>query len=284
MKRWAFVFKPQWLAVAAVVGMFAYLCFTVLAPWQLGKNTETSRENGQISASLTADPVPVKEFLPQQDSAAPDQQWREVTATGRYLPEQHVLARLRVVDSQPAFEILVPFAIDDGPTVLVDRGYVRPEAGSKPPEIAPLPTGSVTITARLRDSETAPADKEPFTQEGYLQVYAIDTAQVSALTETPLSGSYLPLLGDQPGALGEIPLPHLDAGPFLSYGIQWIAFGIIAPIGLGYFIYAEVKARRRERDLAAADQETADQDAANGTNPAPVSVETKLADRYGRRR
>ena len=284
MKRWAFVFKPQWLAVAAVVGMFAYLCFTVLAPWQLGKNTETSRENGQISASLTADPVPVKEFLPQQDSAAPDQQWREVTATGRYLPEQHVLARLRVVDSQPAFEILVPFAIDDGPTVLVDRGYVRPEAGSKPPEIAPLPTGSVTITARLRDSETAPADKEPFTQEGYLQVYAIDTAQVSALTETPLTGSYLQLLGDQPGALGEIPLPHLDAGPFLSYGIQWIAFGIIAPIGLGYFIYAEVKARRRERDLAAADQETADQDAANGTNPAPVSVETKLADRYGRRR
>ena len=279
MKRWAFVFKPQWLAVAVVVGMFAYLCFTVLAPWQLGKNTQTSRENSQISASLTADPVPVKDFLPQQDSAAPEAQWREVTATGRYLPEQHVLARLRVVDSQPAFEILVPFAVDDGPTVLVDRGYVRPEPGSKPPEIAPLPTGSVTITARLRDSETAPPDKEPFTQEGYLQVYAIDTAQVSALTTTPLTGSYLQLLGDQPGALGEIPLPHLDAGPFLSYGIQWIAFGIIAPIGLGYFIYAEVKARRRERDLAAADDE-----AAKGPNPAPVSVETKLADRYGRRR
>jgi cytochrome oxidase assembly protein ShyY1 len=279
VKRWAFVFKPQWLAVAAVVAMFAYLCFTVLAPWQLGKNTQTSRENSQISASLTADPVPVKEFLPQQDSAAPEQQWREVTATGRYLPEQHVLARLRVVDSQPAFEILVPFAVDGGPTVLVDRGYVRPDPGSKPPEIAPLPTGSVTITARLRDSETAPPDKEPFTQEGYLQVYAIDTAQVSALTTTPLTGSYLQLLGDQPGALGEIPLPHLDAGPFLSYGIQWIAFGIIAPIGLGYFIYAEVKARRRERDLAAADDE-----AASGPDPAPVSVETKLADRYGRRR
>ena len=31
-------------------------------------------------------------------------------------------------------------------------------------------------------------------------------------------------------------LPHLDAGPFLSYGIQWIAFGIIAPIGVGYFV------------------------------------------------
>ncbi|MET0898882.1 MAG: SURF1 family protein [Mycobacterium sp.] len=279
MKRWAFVFKPQWLAVAVVVGAFAYLCFTVLAPWQLGKNTQTSRENNQINASLNADPVAVEEFLPQQDSAAPDQQWREVTATGRYLPEHQLLARLRVIDGQPAFEVLVPFAVEGGPTVLVDRGYVRPEAGSKPPEIAPLPAGTVTVVARLRDSETAPPGREPFTQDGYQQVYAIDTTQVSALTGTALTGSYLQLLGDQPGGLIEIPLPHLDAGPFLSYGIQWIAFGIIAPIGLGYFIYAEVKARRRERDLAAADDE-----AARGPDPAPVSVETKLADRYGRRR
>lgn len=284
VKRWAFVFKPQWLAVAVVVGAFAYLCFTVLAPWQLGKNTQTSRENDQISSALTADPVPVKDSLPQQDSVAPDDQWREVTATGRYLPEQQLLARLRVVDGQPAFEVLVPFVVDEGPTVLVDRGYVRPEAGSKPPELAPLPTGTVTVIARLRDSETAPPGKNPFTQDGYQQVYAIDTAQVSALTGVPLTGSYLQLIGDQPGGLTEIPLPHLDAGPFLSYGIQWIAFGIIAPIGLGYFVYAEVKARRRERDLAAADQKSADQDAADGVDPAPVSVENKLADRYGRRR
>ncbi|MBV8929341.1 MAG: hypothetical protein JO152_09475, partial [Mycobacteriaceae bacterium] len=74
---------------------------------------------------------------------------------------------------------------------------------------------------------------------------------------------------NQPGGLGVIPLPHLDAGPFLSYGIQWIAFGIIAPIGLGYFVYTEIRQRRRERDQAA---------------KPPVTAEDKLADRYGRRR
>ncbi|MBI3691173.1 MAG: hypothetical protein HY239_11110, partial [Mycolicibacterium aromaticivorans] len=53
--------------------------------------------------------------------------------------------------------------------------------------------------------------------------------------------------------------------------IQWIAFGIVAPIGLGYFAYSEIKARRREKASAA-------------ENPsAPVTVEDKLADRYGRR-
>jgi cytochrome oxidase assembly protein ShyY1 len=277
MKRWAFVLKPQWLAMAVVVGTFAYLCFTVLAPWQLGKNTQTSRENNQINSALNAEPIPVKNVLPQQDSSAPEQQWHEVTATGRYLPEHQLLARLRIIDGEPAFEVLVPFAIDDGPTVLVDRGYVRPEAGSKPPDIAALPDGPVTITARLKDSETAPPGKNPFVQDGYQQVYAIDTTQVSTLTDTPLTGSYLQLIEDQPGGLGVIPLPHLDTGPFLSYGIQWIAFGIIAPIGLGYFVYAEVKARRRDR-------EAADARIAQQNDAVPPSVEDKLADRYGRRR
>jgi cytochrome oxidase assembly protein ShyY1 len=273
MRRWAFLFRPAWLALFVVVLAFAYLCFTVLAPWQLGKNTKTSRENTQIADSLTADPVPVTSLLPKQESAAPDAQWRRVTATGRYLPDAQVLARLRVIEGEPAFEVLVPFAVDGGPVVLVDRGYVRPEQGSRVPAIAPVPEGTVTIVARLRDSEGLAADKEPFRQDGAQQVYSINIEQIAALTRVPLAGSYLQLTEDQPGGLGVIGLPHLDAGPFLSYGIQWIAFGIIAPIGLGYFIYAEVRQRRRDK---AAQAPT--------TSDAPVTKQDKLADRYGRRR
>jgi cytochrome oxidase assembly protein ShyY1 len=275
MRRWAFLLRPAWLALFVVVIAFAYLCFTVLAPWQLGKNTKTSRENSQISRSLTAEPVPLTTVLPQQDSSAPDEQWRKVTATGRYLPDGQVLARLRVVDAEPAFEVLVPFAVDGGPTVLVDRGYVRPVQGSKVPTIPPPPSGSVTITARLRDSEPVAPGKEPFRADGNQQVYSISTTQVAALTGVPLAGSYLLLTEEQPGGLGVVPLPHLEAGPFLSYGIQWIAFGIIAPIGLGYFVYSEVKQRRREK---------AAKEAAEAAPSAPLTAEEKLADRYGRRR
>jgi cytochrome oxidase assembly protein ShyY1 len=271
-RRWAFLLRPQWLALYVVVIGFAYLCFTVLAPWQLGKNTTTSRENSQISHSLTADPVPVTEFLPRQDSAAPDAAWRRVTATGRYHPDAQVLARLRVVESEQAFEVLVPFTVDGGPTVLVDRGYVRPVPGSNAPEMAALPQGRVTITARLRNSEPVFDGKEPFRQNGAQQVYSINTAQIATLTGVPLAGSYLQLVGDQPGGLGEIPLPHLDAGPFLSYGIQWIAFGVIAPIGVGYFVLAEVRQRRREKARAPA------------ASTVPLTADEKLADRYGKRR
>ncbi len=264
MRRWAFLLRPGWLALALVIAGFAYLCFTVLAPWQLGKNTRTSRENDQIAASLTADPVPLSSVLSQPDSA----QWRRVTATGHYLAGVTVLARLKVVDGQPAFEVLTPFAVDGGPTVLVNRGYVRPLDGARVPPIPPAPSGQVTITARLRDSDQR-ADKAPITENGLVQVYSINTAQVAELTGARLAQPYLQLVHNQPGGLGVLPLPHLDAGPFLSYGIQWIAFGILAPIGLGYFIYAEIRQRRRESVERPA---------------APVTPEEKLADRYGRRR
>ena len=273
MRRWAFLVKPQWLALYVVVLAFAYLCFTVLAPWQLGKNTKTSRENEQIASSLSQPPVPVTTVLPQQDSSAPADQWRQVSATGRYRPEAQVLARLRVHDGEPAYDVLTPFQVDGGPTVLVDRGFVKPDKGTAVPRFDPPPSGPVTITAHLRDSEGVTAGKDPFRGDGVQQVYSINTGQIAQVTGVPLTGSYLQLVDGQPGGLGAIALPHLDAGPFLSYGIQWIAFGIVAPIGVGYFVFAEIKQRRREKDQASP------ADAA----PVPLSAEQKLADRYGRR-
>ncbi|MDX1893286.1 SURF1 family protein [Mycolicibacterium sp. 050158] len=273
MRRLTFLFKPQWLALYVVAIAFAYLCFTVLAPWQLGKNTKTSRENQQISTSLAQPPVPVTTLLPHQDSSAPGAQWRQVSATGRYLNDAQVLARLRVIDGNPAYEVLVPFRVDGGPTILVDRGYVKPVTGTRVPEFAPPPTGTVTIVARLRDSEGIVAGKDPLREDGVQQVYSISTAQIAQVTGIPLAGSYLQLVDGQPGGLGAIALPHLDAGPFLSYGIQWIAFGIIAPIGVGYFVFAEIKQRRR--DKAESDSRAA--------ATAPLTTEQKLADRYGKR-
>lgn len=279
MRRLAFLLRPSWLALAVVVLAFAYLCFTVLAPWQLGKNTTTSRTNSQLERALTAEPVPVTTLLPHQDSSAPDEQWRPVHATGHYRPEAQVLARLRVIDGVPAYEVLTPFAVDGGPTVLVNRGFVRTDdGGTRVPEISAAPDSQVTITARLRNSQAAIPGKNPFTENGFRQVYSINTDQIATLTNVPLAGSYLQLVDGQPGGLGVIALPRRDAGPFLSYGIQWIAFGILAPIGLGYFAFAELRARRAEKAAAATGDGT-------DAEPAPpMTVEQKLADRYGRRR
>ncbi|MFC6013399.1 SURF1 family protein [Nocardia lasii] len=280
MRKLTFLLRPSWLILALVVGAFASLCFTVLAPWQLGKNNSTEHRNQLIADSVRADPVPVTEAL---DGTDPPTEWRRVTATGAFVPESTVLVRLRHLDGAPGYAVLAAFRLDDGRTLLVDRGLVAAVDGTRPPTIADPPTGSQRIEARVRASEGIVPDKAPSTQDGYRQVYSVDTTQESTVLGTALTpiptgtdrGGYLQLAADQPGAFTPVPLPQLDAGPYLSYGLQWLAFGLMAPLGLGYFVVAELRARRREK------AETPDPTPATTTPPAPTT-ESRLADRYGR--
>ncbi|WP_153416019.1 SURF1 family cytochrome oxidase biogenesis protein [Nocardia macrotermitis] len=258
MRRLSFLLRPSWAILAVVVAAFAYLCFTVLAPWQLGKNISTSHRNNLIADSVNAAPVPVGRFL--ADPKARDTEWRQVTATGTYVPGSTVLERLQRLNDKPAYGVLAEFRLDDGRTLLVDRGLVGAADGSHLPTIADPPPGQQRLEGRVRKSEGVIPGKEPMTQDGYRQVYSIDTTQIGTVLGTPLTtiptggaGGYLQLSDNQPGVFTPQPLPQLDAGPYLSYGLQWIAFGVMAPLGLGYFVYAEIRERRRERSTPPAD-------------------------------
>lgn len=251
MRRLSFLLRPGWLALIALCIAFAYLCFTVLAPWQLGKNERNSDRNDKIAASLHADPVPIGQVFDGAAPVADDDEWRPVSTTGTYLADKQVLVRLRSIDSDPAYEVLAPFRLEDGRTVLVDRGYVRPDQRMQPPQIAPPPEGRITLDARVRKPEKETSDRQPVHEAGWTQVYAIDPAKVGALTGLDLLPGYLQLEADQPGGLGLIALPQLDSGPYLSYGLQWLAFGIMAPLGAGYFVWAELRERRLRRTHAA---------------------------------
>ena len=75
------------------------------------------------------------------------------------------------------------------------------------------------------------------------------------MTGRDLAEDYVQLAEGQAGEITAIPVPMLDRGSHLSYAFQWIAFGIMAPLGLGYFIWAEMKERRRVRREEAEEEE-----------------------------
>ena len=89
---------------------------------------------------------------------------------------------------------------------------------------------------------------------------------------------YLQLEADAPGAFEPVALPQLDAGPYLSYGLQWLAFGIMAPLGLAYFVRAELRERRRGKEVPTTPRRR------HTATPEPMTTEQKLADRYGKNR
>ncbi|MDQ0283651.1 MULTISPECIES: SURF1 family cytochrome oxidase biogenesis protein [Nocardiaceae] len=305
MEKLRFLLRPKWLVLAAVALAFAFLCFSVLAPWQLGKNTSTSARNDLITRSVGADPVPITDVLTGNGFAA-DDEWRRVIAQGSYVENSDALVRLRSIREQPAYEVITPFVIDDGPTVLVNRGYVLPVEGTRPPEFAAAPTGPVTLDARVRQAEGT--SREPIQEDGRLQVYNINPEQIGAAVGVDAIDGYLQLDDGQPGGLGLIELPQTDAGPYLSYGLQWLAFGIMAPLGLAYFVRAELRERRMSRTEMAdamsdesdptSDDDSASDDEEEFTLPtrrekrararaasqARTPTDPRLADRYGKNR
>lgn len=254
-KTWTTFLKPGWIITFLLIISFTYLAFDVLAPWQLHKNTTVSERNHRVEASFSQDPAPYPEVFRADGSLHPDNEYRRVLLTGHYLPDSEVVMRLRPVEGGPAYHALTPFQIDGGPTVLVNRGWMRPDNGHFPTAFPVAPTSTVVISGYARLSEAEP-QIGPTSESERTMVTGIHVPQIAKLTSTPLTPDYVQLASDQPGVLTAFPLPTLDNGPHLSYGIQWIGFGILAPIALGYFVFAELRERRREeeeqRELAGA--------------------------------
>ena len=240
--RFRFLLQPNWLLLTLVVFVFTAACYAILAPWQFSRNADQQAQNAALTSSFTSKPVPLNQLVPAGAEPSGRAVWRLVTMTGTYEPAGEAMARLRTVLGEPAFEIVTPFRLTDGRTVLVDRGYEPPQAGRSVPDYLAPPTSRVTITARAQDDE--PADKRPsFLDTGRRQIYSINAGTVAAATGVKLDPGYFQLDQNQPGVVksGAIPLPQLDDGPYFSYAIQWLIFGSMALFGWGYFTWREAR-------------------------------------------
>jgi cytochrome oxidase assembly protein ShyY1 len=267
--RWRFLLRPGWVALTAAVICFTIAAFTLLAPWQFRRAAERADRNTGIESSFTTPPQPLRSVLAAHTAPTHATEWRQAQVTGHYLPDAEMIVRLRTVQGEPAYEVLVPLRLADGSSILVDRGYLRPAEGVRLPHYPPAPGGEVTVTGRLRADEQDPQDGEVVQQDGHRQVYAVSTRTVSAATGVRLEPGYLQLVDGAPGVLSTLPLPQLDPGPSFAYALQWIAFGVMAPLGLAYFAWREATEWRREEWSP---------DAEDPHDP-PMAA---LADRYGR--
>lgn len=276
--RWRFLLRPSWVALTAAVVCFAVAAFTLLAPWQFRRAAERAERNAAIERSFSTPPQPLRTVLAAGVAPTQGTEWRQVQITGRYLPSAEMVVRLRTVQGQPAYEVLVPLRLANGSAVLVDRGYLRPAEGVRVPGYPPAPAGETTVTGRLRADEPDPHGGEVVQQDGHRQVYAVNTRTVAAATGVPLEPGYVQLVDGAPGALSTLPLPQLSPGPSFAYALQWLAFGTMAPLGLAYFAWREATGRRPEQWPGLAGLAGLSSGAEDPPDP-PVAA---LADRYGR--
>ena len=242
-----FLLRPGWLAFIALVVGFAVACYTLLAPWQFGREEEREAQERAIATADATPPVPLAQLVPPGSAVTPEVQYRQVTVTGTYLPEAEAVVRLRSLEGKAAVEVLTPMRLDDGRVVAVDRGLAPVPDATTPAHPAP-PGGSVTVTARLYPDQPDPSERPVVRGDGPSQLYAADSRVLATTTGVDLVPGILLLPAGQPGVLAPVPVgPTVaDAAPFtnFSYALQWLTFGLIALVALGYFIRLEMLQRR----------------------------------------
>jgi cytochrome oxidase assembly protein ShyY1 len=248
----------RWSVYAAIAVAFAVVCVT-LSNWQFSRNDARAEQLALAERNYDASPIPLGEAVSPADVFDGEREWHPVQVTGNYVADEQLVVRNRPHGGTSAFEVLVPFATDEGRILIVNRGWVPPaESGDGTAEIAAPPAGEVTITVRLRPGEALPTSGRS-APDG--QVPTIALPLIAETTGADTITSAYGVLDTEDPAPAERPqpldAPSVDPGPFLSYAIQWILFAIMGFVFIGYIIRTEIR-HARDDDTTDDDDHTTD--------------------------
>ena len=180
--------EAYWLRMALLVVGLSIACL-FLGRWQWGRHEGKVATAQQIDRAYDAAPATLAELVPAPTQPLPKgEEWRPVQVRGTYLGAGTVVIRNRPNENgEFGYEVVVPFRVDGGPVLLVDRGWIPNGAsGARPDSVPAPPPGEVTVVARLRPSEPASTRQAPAGQ-----AERIDVPRLTAAVGTPaVTGAY----------------------------------------------------------------------------------------------
>src|SRR5690606_36015676 len=130
-------FTPGLWPSLAVLMLLPGLCG--LGVWQLGRAEQKRVLFAQFAAGSAQPAIPLATALAAEEAP----RYRHVRLSGHYLPARQFLLDNMIVDGRAGYMVLTPFALDEGGTILVNRGWV-PLTGDR----ASLPAVDVAGTPR----------------------------------------------------------------------------------------------------------------------------------------
>ena len=267
----------RWAIYIALAVVFAIAC-AFLSNWQFSRNEERAAQLELVERNYDAAPVSLAEVIPSGGKLDPQDQWRQVALTGEYLADDQLLVRNRPHGGTSAFEVLVPFRLDDGRVLLVNRGWVAPGADQPEPDAVPAPPeGETTVIVRLRPGEPMPASgrSAPDGQVPTINLELVADAVSSDAAAGLEPSAYGVMVSEDPAPAARpsgLESPSEDPGPHLSYAIQWILFAIMGFVFIGYVIRTERRHRREEA-------EETQSDAGDDTLRSPTPARRRRRDR-----
>jgi len=270
----SFLLRPKWIAfhllVVVGVALMVWAAF-----WQLDRLDERKAFNAVVEARIDLPAVPLDELLATATDPA-DIEWRQVTVTGAFRPQQIVWFN-RSQGGLAGDNILAALDQDasaeqTSPVIIVNRGFVMLGTDGDA-----APTGDIDILGRIRvPMERQRGELTDGGDDSLLEVRRIDLDELDAQIDGDVAPFYIDLTGSIPNVTGAdpapVPAPTLDDGPHFSYAVQWFIFAAAVLVGWVLAVRRSISLRRRDALTASAAEPTTpdfdqpdDVEAANST-------------------
>lgn len=211
-----------------LIGVIGIAILLWLGTWQVQRLAWKEGILAEITAEIAADPVPLPTTI------SPDMKYLPVTATGTIgQDELHVLvSRLEI---GAGYRVIAPFELDGGRRVLLDRGFIKPEAKD-----LFRASGPATITGNLHwpddmNSSTPDPDISEniwFGRDIAAMARALDTAEVLIVARADTGQG----IEAMPVGIQGIKNDHL------GYAITWFSLALVW-LGMTLFLLWRIKTR-----------------------------------------
>jgi surfeit locus 1 family protein len=219
-------------AAFLLVSFCVGLLFLRLGVWQLERLAERRARNALVVRRLAEPPRAVAE-LPRDTAAA---HYMIAHFFGRYDFAHELLLAYRSREGSPGVHFITPLRVPGMDTaVLVDRGWVYAPDAETVDSMRWREPADVDATGYIQELPTIGRGSAALPGRAS-HVRWLDPAAIARATGYPVAPYLMMLSGDSSTRSlrvpARVPPPPLDAGPHLSYAIQWFAFAAIALVGV----------------------------------------------------
>lgn len=236
----------------ATVVFLAALALTALTArlgvWQLDRAAQKLALQSSIDNRRDLPPI-AQSQLARVEAALVEQVHRQVELRGQWQPEHTVFLENRQMAGRPGFFVLTPLTLDDGSTVIVQRGWLARDPYDRTRVSAPpLPDGEVVLSGRIAPPPARLFEFDGAGQGAVRQNLDLESfAREIRLALRPLSVLQLsedPGLAGAPVLLRDWPKPATDVHKHYGYAFQWFALSALTVI---LYVWFQVLRPRRRR-------------------------------------
>jgi len=222
-----------------VLTLAAVTLFVRLGFWQWDR----AQEKSALQAQFDAGSATLRDLGSQSTAALA--RYTQVRLQGVYDAQHQFLLDNISHNARPGYEVLTPLHLQDGRTVMVNRGWV-PLTGSRSqlPQIEFDPSSVRSVTGRLDQLPVvgiALGHLPPAPGPQWPKLTSFPTiSDLSSVLQTPLEARQLLLdPAESEGFVREWQLAGFGPGRHLSYAVQWWGFAALALV-----LYASLNRQR----------------------------------------